>query len=83
MCEQDDCVPDWRGADCNGTKDEGVMGKNEFKDRLFDILNDTAELQIQDIVAEDNNDILNVYLRDGSRFTIHVENGGNWIIRGV
>ena len=50
------------------------MEKNEFKDRLFDILNDTNALPIQDIVVEDDNDILNVYLTDGTRFSVHVEN---------
>ena len=49
------------------------MEKNEFKDRLFDILNDTSGLPIQDIVAEDNNDILNVYLTDGTRFSVRSE----------
>ena len=52
------------------------MEKNEFKDRLFDILNDTNELPIQDIVTEDGNDILNIYLKDGTRFSVHVENRG-------
>ena len=59
------------------------MEKNEFKDRLFDILNDTNALPIQDIVVEDDNDILNVYLTDGTRFSIHVENRGSWIIQEV
>lgn len=59
------------------------MEKNEFKDRLFDILNDTNGLPIQDIVAEDNNDMLNVYLTDGTRFSVHVENRGSWRIQEV
>lgn len=57
------------------------MDKNEFKDRLFDILNDTNELPIQDIVTEDGNDILNIYLKDGTRFSVHVENRGSWSIQ--
>ena len=57
------------------------MDKNEFKDRLFDILNDTNGLPIQDIVTEDGNDILNIYLKDGTRFSVHVENRGSWSIQ--
>lgn len=68
---------------CGSTKDECSMEKNEFKDRLFDILNDTDELPIQDIVTEDNNDILNVYLADGTRFSVHVVNRGSWSIQEV
>ena len=59
------------------------MEKNEFKDRLFEILNDTKGLPIQDIVTEDNNDILNIYLTDGTRFSVHVENRGIWSIQKV
>lgn len=46
------------------------MEKNEFKDRLFDVLNDTDNLPIQDIMVEDRNDKMNVYLTDGTRFSI-------------
>lgn len=56
------------------------MEKNEFKDRLFDILSDTDNLPIQDIMVEDRNNKINVYLTDGTRFTVHVENCGNWCI---
>jgi len=58
------------------------MEKNEFKDRLFDILNDTELLPIQDIVTEDNKDTFNVYLTDGTRFSVRVEHGGKWRIQG-
>lgn len=54
------------------------MEKNEIKDRLFDLLNDTDDLPIQDIMVEDGNDLINVYLTDGTRFSVHVENYGNW-----
>ena len=54
------------------------MEMNEFKDRLFDILNETDNLPIQDLDADDSNNIVNVYLTDGSRFTVRVENCGNW-----
>ena len=50
------------------------MEKNEIKDRLFDVLNDTDNLPIQDIVVDDRNNIVNVYFTDGTRFSVHVEN---------
>lgn len=54
------------------------MTKDEFKDRLFDVLNDTDNLPIQDIMVEDRNDLINVYLTDGTRFSVHVKNCGSW-----
>lgn len=54
------------------------MEKNEIKDRLFDLLNDTDNLPIQDIMVEDRNDLINVYLKDGTRFSVHVKNFENW-----
>ena len=59
------------------------MKKDEFKDRLFDILNDTESLQISDIIVDDRNDRINVYLTDGSRFTIRCESCGNWFLLGI
>lgn len=59
------------------------MEKNEFKDRLFDVLNDTDYLPIQDLVVDDRNDTINVYLMDGTRFSVRVENCGKWFIDGV
>jgi len=59
------------------------MEKNEFKDRLFDILNDTNGLPIQDIVTEDKDDLLNIYLTDGTRFSVHIEDRGSWSIQQV
>lgn len=35
------------------------MEKNEIKDRLFDLLNDTNNLPIRDIMVEDRNDLIN------------------------
>ncbi len=54
------------------------MTKDEIKDRLFDLLNDTDNLPIQDIMVEDRNDLINIYLTDGTRFSVHVGNYGNW-----
>ena len=56
------------------------MEKNEIKDRLFDVLNDTDNLLIQDIVVDDWNNIANVYLTDGTRFSVYVEKCGIWNI---
>lgn len=56
------------------------MQKNEFKERLFDVINDTANLPIQDIMVDDKQDMVNVYLTDGTRFSVHVENCGKWCI---
>ncbi len=52
------------------------MEKNEIKDRLFDVLNDTDNLPIQDIVVDDRNNIVNVYLTDGTRFSVHAAKCG-------
>lgn len=59
------------------------MAKDEFKDKLFEILNETDNLPIQDIAVDDRNDSLSVYLADGTRFEILVESCGNWWICGV
>lgn len=56
------------------------MTKDEFKDRLFDVLNDTDNLPIQDIIVDDKNDIMKVYLVDGTRFSVHVEKCEKWCI---
>lgn len=56
------------------------MEKDEIKDRLFDVLNDTDNLPIQDIVVDDRNNMMNVYLADGTRFSVHVEKCGNWCV---
>lgn len=49
------------------------MGKNEFKDRLFDILNETDDISIQDLTLDDRNDTINIELTDTTGFLIHVE----------
>ncbi|MDE6903927.1 MAG: hypothetical protein K2P76_03090 [Lachnospiraceae bacterium] len=48
------------------------MDLNEFKDRLFDVMNDADSLPIQDLVFEDREDLIHINLEDGSRFTVHV-----------
>lgn len=56
------------------------MKKNEFKDRLFDVLNDTDNLPTKDKVVNNKNNMMNVYLTDGTRFSVNVENYGKWFI---
>lgn len=56
------------------------MEKNEFNDRLFDVLNDMDNLLIQDIMVDDRKDLINVYLTNGTRFSVHVKKCGNWCI---
>jgi hypothetical protein len=50
------------------------MDKNEFKDHLFDILNEADDLPIKDIVVDDKGDTIIVYLTDGTNFIIFVDN---------
>ena len=52
------------------------MEKNEIKDRLFDVLNDTDNLPIQDIVVDDQRNIMSIYLTDGTRFLLYVKKCG-------
>lgn len=56
------------------------MDKNKFKDGLFDVLNDTDNLPIQDLIVDDSEDRINVYLTDGTRFSVRVESCGKWCI---
>lgn len=46
------------------------MDLNYFKDKLFDILNETDELDIADITADDRNNLLTVTLAGGSTFEL-------------
>ena len=56
------------------------MSLNEVKDRLFDILNDTDNLPIADIMVNDAKDNMKVYLEDGTIVTITCELTGVWQI---
>lgn len=49
------------------------MNKDEFKDRLFDVLNDTNNLPIYDIVVKDKEDTIDVYLIDGTKYSVYIE----------
>ena len=46
------------------------MELNEFKDRLFDLINDTDNLPIQDISVKDKENQIIIYLTDGTCFTV-------------
>ena len=52
------------------------MDINEFKDRLFDAINDADNLPIQDLELEDREDRIQVSLEDGSKFVVLVKNVG-------
>lgn len=48
------------------------MSKDEFKDRLFEILNETDGIPIKDIETDDRNHIFEIFLDDGTKFLIYV-----------
>lgn len=52
-------------SNINFFRQKREMKQNEFKDRLFDILNETNNLPIQDLIVDDKNDTVNIYLTDG------------------
>lgn len=56
------------------------MELNEFKDRLFDILNDTDCLPIIDLLIDDKNNKLYIYLEDGNCILLTYKIYGNWFI---
>ena len=46
------------------------MELNYFKDKLFDLLNESDELDLSDITADDKRDTFTVTTADGSRFEL-------------
>lgn len=44
------------------------MDLNYFKDKLFDILNETDEMEICNISVDDRNNLFTIILDDGSVF---------------
>ena len=54
------------------------MSLNEFKDRLFDVLNDTNDMPIADIMVNDAENSMKIYLEDGTITTITCELTGVW-----
>ena len=55
------------------------MDKNYFKDILFDLVNESDELDpfLEDIECDDRNDLMTVIMKDGKQFTVHVSVSGN------
>ena len=52
------------------SKEWDNMDLNYFKDKLFDILNDSDELDIADISSDDRKNLLTVTIAGGSVFEI-------------
>ena len=50
------------------------MSKDEFKDRMFDVLNETDDIPIDDIEADYRNNSFGIILDDGTKFLIRVDN---------
>lgn len=46
------------------------MTHNEFKDRIFEILNETEDLPIADIETDDNASEIKIILKDHTQFLI-------------
>ena len=46
------------------------MDLNYFKDTLFDLLNESDELDLSDIRADDTRDVFTVRTADGSEFEL-------------
>lgn len=56
------------------------MELNEYKDRLFDIINETDNLLITDIMVNDSENTMKILLDDHSDFIISCSPSGQWII---
>ncbi len=57
------------------------MELNEFKDRLFNVLNDTELLPITDIIVNDKRNEIKILLDDHSSFTVTCASYGSWFIQ--
>lgn len=51
-------------------RDRNDMELNYFKDKLFDVLNDSDELDLSDITVDDRHDLFTVSTADGSVFEL-------------
>lgn len=56
------------------------MELNEFKDRLFDLINESSDLPVSDIAVNDREKTIKVYLQDHSVFTIACSASGKWFV---
>ena len=52
----------------------------ELLDRLFDAINETDNLQVENLFLDDNNK-MHIYLKDGTRFSLYINNYGRWWIQ--
>lgn len=57
------------------------MELKEFMDRLFDILNDTGNLPIADIIVDDAQNAIKILLSDHSSFTVTCGKSGIWFLQ--
>lgn len=57
------------------------MELKEFKDRLFDILNDTGNLPIADIIVDDEQNTIKILLNDHSSFTVTCSKSSIWFLQ--
>ncbi len=56
------------------------MQINEFKDKMFDILNETDSLPVTDIIVNDRKDEIRILLDDHSSFVIKCSTKGFWFL---
>ena len=56
------------------------MQISEFKDRIFDIMNDTDDLPIADIIVNDRKDEIKILLDDHSSFVIKCSKRVSWFL---
>lgn len=57
------------------------MRLNEFKDRLFNVLNETDDLPITDIIVNDKENEIKLLLDDHSSFIVTCKSAGSWFIQ--
>lgn len=57
------------------------MRLNEFKDRLFNVLNETNDLPITDIIVNDKENEIKLLLDDHSSFIVTCRSAGSWFIQ--
>lgn len=58
-----------------------IMKLDEFKDRLFDVINETDNLPIADIMTNDKENQIKVLLDDHTAFTVTCADTGTWFLQ--
>lgn len=56
------------------------MRKEEFTDRLFDTINESDILPIQDIVTDAVENTIKIYLTDGTLYELNCGRCGYWCV---